>query len=373
MHHLSFFNIHKIVASNKEMKELYLHRLLQSFSLGLIGIFVPIHLMKLGYSLNQAIIYIIALYAGMLAFTPVSSKISSKLGVKHTIALSFPLYLIYFWILFYLKYPSMNYIIIGLIYGIANVIYWISLNSDFSRNSHKIKLGKEFSILSVIPMIAGIIAPIIGASIITYVGFNVLMLLIALILILSYVPFFMSKDYSFSFDYKFSKLFDRKYHILFRDFLVKGILFGSNGAWPLYVFIVFGSKGVMNVGLAATLGSIGAMLFTLTIGKLSDKYDKVKILRIGGLTNLFIWTLAIFFRSPTSVMVLSLVKGFFFIMIDMPMFLIACEQTDKKNNLEFMTLREIGLSIGRLFLFIIILLLPMTLKFQIAFLMSSIS
>ncbi|MCD6398999.1 MAG: MFS transporter [Candidatus Aenigmarchaeota archaeon] len=371
--HINFLNIHRLVSLSKEMKEIYLNRLLQSFSLSLIGMFVPIHLMRIGYSLNQAILYLIMLYGGMMIFIPFASKISSKIGIKHTIAITFPAWLLYFYLLFSLKFPSPLFLLIGAIYGFANVVYWVPLNSDFSRNSHKMRLGTEFGILKAIPLLVGAFAPMIGAVVITFFGFDNLIAVVCILLGVSLIPLFLTGDYKFNFGYSLKKMFDKKHLIFFKDFFMKGILFASNVIWPIYVFVSFGSKGVIDVGLAATLGALGSMFFTLIIGRMSDKYSKMKLLKIGGLSNFFIWILAIVFVSPLSIMILSFIKGFLFVLIDLPMFVIACEQTNNRNNVEFMAFREFGLCLGRLSLLLIILFVALEIRFFVVFLLAALA
>ncbi|MCD6477976.1 MAG: MFS transporter [Candidatus Aenigmarchaeota archaeon] len=370
--HTNFLSIRKI-GLNKEIKEIYLNRFLQSFSLGLIGIFVPIHLMRIGYSLNQAITYLIMIYLGMMIFVPLASKISSIIGIKHTISITFPIWILYFYLLFSLKFPDSDYLLIGMLYGLANVIYWVPLNTDFSSNVEKIRIGEEFGIMRIIPFLTNMISPLVGAFIITYMGFDNLIIVVCLLLLISLVPLFLTKDYKFKFGYDWKKMFNKKHFVFLGDFIMKGIIFGSNVLWPIYVFISFGSRGVINVGLAASFGAIGSIIFTFFVGSLCDRYDKVKLLKMGGLANFVVWTSAIIFVSPMAVLLLSFIKGLLFILIDMPMFIIACEQTDNKNNIEFMSFREIGLCTGRLIILALAFLSILSLKFPTVFLVASIA
>jgi MFS family permease len=80
-------NIQKLFAS-EEVNEVYLTQALRAFSFALIGIYVPLHLYELGFSL-QITGLLFASYGFMrAAFTPVTVWLVSLYGPKHIMSVS---------------------------------------------------------------------------------------------------------------------------------------------------------------------------------------------------------------------------------------------------------------------------------------------
>jgi len=65
--------------------------------------------------------------------------------------------------------------------------------------------------------------------------------------------------------------------------------------------------------------------------------------------------------------------GFVIILIDLPLFVLACERAKKENPTEFMVFREFGLHIGRFALLLPLFLFPLMIKFRFAFLLAALA
>ena len=73
---------------NKELGELYASVAIRFFALAMIGVFTPIYLIKLGYSLPAVAGFfgLVAVFHGGSVF--LAGWLSSKYGLKHTILIS---------------------------------------------------------------------------------------------------------------------------------------------------------------------------------------------------------------------------------------------------------------------------------------------
>src|SRR5680860_321733 len=86
LHHNNH-HIHQFL-KNKEMNEMYLSYGIFNFALGLISVFIPIYLYKIGYSIPLILFFFFLNSLAFVAFSYLGVKIVSRLGVKHTMLLS---------------------------------------------------------------------------------------------------------------------------------------------------------------------------------------------------------------------------------------------------------------------------------------------
>lgn len=372
--HQHFFNIHRLLKIKSELGEVYLNRIIQSLALSMVGIFVPIYLINLGYSLNLVMLFLTVMYLSSIISAPISAFINSRIGIKHTIGLSFPFLIFYLLLIFSIKTFNWPIILIAIVYGIYISLYWIPLNSDFAKNSDKLHRGTEIGYLMALPTFVAVIAPLMGGWIINNYGFNELIIIVFVLLFLSIIPLFMTSDYKSKLGYEWKRMINRENLLFFREFIAKGMLYASVIIWPIFVYYVV--KDYLLIGFAVTLTGLGATIFIMTIGKLSDRISKLSLLKIGGIVNGIIWLLVFFIYvsagevTTSQVFIISFLKGFTFVLIDIPLFSAACNQANKQSVTEFMVFREFGLHVGRILIFIaMILATTITIKFQVAFIL----
>src|SRR3990167_9426376 len=92
MHHLLLWKILR----NREISEIYAMMSLRVMAMSLISIFVPIYLYTLGYDIPSILLFFIVISMSHMLMSPVSAKISSKIGLKHCMLLSFLFYFLYY-------------------------------------------------------------------------------------------------------------------------------------------------------------------------------------------------------------------------------------------------------------------------------------
>lgn len=361
-------HLHFLSKIKNEIQEIYLNRMIHAFALSLISVFVPIYLLNLGYAFNLVLIYLISEYLAFLVFSPISAFLNKKLGVKHTIFLNIPFLLLHFSLLFTLQSFNWPLIFIGISLGISKGLYWISINSDFATHSNKL-LGKQVGYLVSLPKIVVIITPFIGGLIILFLGMHSLIYIVSFLLLSSLVPLFLTADYKPNLKYSWKKVFSKKNIKFFDSFIAKGILFVSGLIWIFFIHSIV--ETYSKIGLAVTLGALGAALFTILIGRLSDKYSEKKLLKFGAFSNAFFWLILLFVTTELQIFILAFFKGILFVLISIPLFILACKEAKKENVTEFMVFREIGLSCGKILPILILLFIPQ--KFMFTFIMASLA
>lgn len=151
---------------------------IQSFALSMIGIFIPIYLLTLHYSVSQVLLFFITHYSFLLVFAFVAIYTASHIGLQQTIIARFPFLFAYFVLLYLLPSVKIPLFAIALLGGLASAFYWIPLHILFTRNAEKKDVGASTGKLFAFPKLASIAGPLIGGYTAAIFGFNILIVIV---------------------------------------------------------------------------------------------------------------------------------------------------------------------------------------------------
>jgi MFS family permease len=378
MHIHPHINMHRLFKTKKELEEIYLNQIIQKFALTLVGIFIPIYLVSVGFGVGNALLFMLVYFIFLGAAAPINAFISSRIGLKHIILYRTPV-LITFFVLLMLINPQLNGLEMGLLRillipisamgGFSQGLYWVSINAEFVKNCDRIHSGEEVSHLIALPKLVSMVAPIIAALFLEAAGFTILFAIVIVLMFFSVIPLFLSADYKRYFSFNFSKfrLFLSR-HLFVRLFSEGTIHTVEAIIWPLFIYLRF--QDIVSVGIAATLTGLGIVIFTLIVGKLSDRIDRLMLLRLGGLTYGILCFMRFFSTSITEIYLLSFLGGIFYTLITVNLFANFCDYSKGKNILAGVSFRELWLGVGRIvLLFAVIMFLP---SIEIAFIIAGI-
>ncbi len=335
-----------------ELAEIYLHRFLRVFAFGLINVFVPVYLLKIGFSFQQVLSYLLIQYLTFMAFTPTSVVFEQKKGIRNAITWSTFILLAAFFTLFTINNYHWPIQFIAFLFGIQWALYWTPININFARNAGKrtgVRVGAYFSI----PRISLIIAPVLGAYLISFYGFNLALAFAFFTLVLSLVPLFFSKDFKIVKRVSF-KIFFKRQERYFLMFFIQGLIDSGVILWPLFVYFAFSTYS--SIGWTVSARFLISTLFPLFIGFLTDKISKKSLLAVAGLFNALVWLLVIKATTFLEFIVLSLALGASLMLINVPFFALASKKALKEGLVETIALREMLLNAGRIFGIIIAIL-----------------
>ena len=348
-HHLLHF------ALNKELSEMYITSIIRSFAFSLIGVFVPAYLLELNYPINDVFCFYIYWAVCVLVLVCFVPKIYTKIGIKHAILLSMPIFIVYFLMLYSLETYSWNLFFLALVCALANAIYWPAFHINFIRSSDKKHRGEELGMMNVFSYIAMIFAPLAGGLIITYLGFKILFGFVTLLLLVAPIPLFFTKEnypkVKFSLGYIFHKSHLRNFSVFF----VEGIILGTEGIiWAVFIFLVL--KSFISLGLLTTLLILFTTFMTFILGRMSDVMSKRKIMKVGIFSSSIVW----FFRTLASSFlhftILNSLFGIAFTFLKVPYMALFYNKASGKYPAEFVVFREVALSLGRITILLFILL-----------------
>jgi MFS family permease len=294
-----------------ELSELYVSQLLRSLGVSLIGLFTPIYLYKLGYSLVSIAAFFIAWFALRPLLDYVNGFIVAKIGPKHSMLMSSFLHVVYLGLLITLKNMHWPLALIAVVGSNALGLYLISMYVDFSKVKHSEHGGKELGYLSIVERIGGILGPLVGGLIATFYDPRYTVGLAMIILIFSTIPLFFS-----------SEAVQTNQHITFRGLDIKGHKMDylsvipytienviSVIVWPLYAAVfLLGDNTFAKLGAIATLSTLSCIVLSRYIGSVIDNRKGRKLLEFGVIINTFTHLVRPFISSVLGVLAINVIN-----------------------------------------------------------------
>jgi MFS family permease len=351
-HHFIHLNL------NRELSELYVTMALHAFAMGLIGIFIPVYLMGLGYPLKEIFLfYIVAFLSYFIVAAPIM-KIISKIGIKHSILLSSWIWIVAFTGLYLLETMAWVYLFIPVLFGVYWSFFWLAYHTDFAQNTEKIHRGEEVGIVNVIIALLSVIAPAVGGLIITFTGFQLVFVVAAILVILSSLPLFLTKEIYPPFDYKMEEQFFLGHPKSVIGFIGQG---GEKAGamrviWPLFIFTSLAT--VLSVGSVTSIALIFGLVATFIIGKFSDISDKKVLTKIGTLLHSLSWAAKLFVGNLLSFLVVDSLSRITHSLAVIPREALEYDKASEFDIPSAMVAREMSIALGAAFFFALMFLFP---------------
>jgi MFS family permease len=273
----SFF----VARPRPELKELFFFSIIFAFANSIVTIFEPVFFYTNGFSLSFIALYYFLHYTLYVLLMPFGGKFAARFGLERSLAVSLPFFVMYFLALASIpSWPSFVWLAIILL-TLHKVFYWPAYHADFAKFGDVNNRGTELSWMGLLKTGVGILGPLIGGFVALYLGFPVLFVLAAVLILLSVYPLLRTKEHYHmrAFDYfmPWRIVFDRR----FRNMTLAMMGMGENLIdlvfWPLFMFIILGTTGKLGIVSSITVGAMTLVGFF--IGELSDRYPRRKILR----------------------------------------------------------------------------------------------
>jgi MFS family permease len=274
-HHIKLHRLHYT-----EMNELYISLSLYAFAYGLVGIFVPIYLYRLGLSIPViALFFIVANISKIIAAVP-GARLVDRFGAKHGIMLSYAMIFGYILLLFMLPANSWLLFPAAILEGSAIGFFWLARHIDTARVISQNRPAGQYSTILILSAVATALAPLVGGIIATNFGINYVLELTALALLIAGYP--LLKTLEAAPDKRSARL------PLFktapkRHMMAKFAMEFQNQTailvWPLFIYLVVGTYE--KVGLIASASLLLVLLVSWFAGRLSDKGKSKQLLHTG--------------------------------------------------------------------------------------------
>jgi|SRR3989344_5535151 len=338
---------------NRELSLNYLSTSIRALVISMIGIFIPIFILTLGYDVRDVILYHIFFYVLITSLISLATKIISKVGLKFSIATSFPLLIISYLLLYSSEVYKIS-IYWSLIPSVMSFLaFWPAFQIYFAKSSDHSHRGREIGFLSSINLILSAIGPTLAALIITFFGFGILFISVSIIMLLAIIPIYGSEEKYPKSRFYFKDLYNKRRKIK------EPIIFFSEGIniicellfWPLLIYFLF--NDLLIVGYLGSVLYISILISLYLASKYSDSRKKHKLMIIGSILYAGSWIVRTAVKSLQSVLGASIGTGITSTLLDVPYSSIFYDKLSKKTTTEYVVFREIFVGFGRIFILLI--------------------
>lgn len=294
-----------------ELSELYTSTMLRSMGLSLIGIFVPIYLYKLDYSLGDIFLFLGLLFIGrVVSDIPAGYMIAFK-GPKHTMLYSYLLQIAALLLLLTLPVYQWPLWLIAVVWGVSNSLYWLAYHVDFSKVMHSDHGGKELGFMTIVERMGGIFGPLVGGVIATVFGAQYTIAAAVVLFVLAVAPLFATPEPTRTRQRLW--LSHMPLGQLKRDFVAYAALCAENSLtvslWPLYIAVViFTTNTYASVGAVTSIGVVAAILSAQVIGKIVDRHQGGVLLRWSALGMSLLHLIRPFVKGGGGVVLVNIVN-----------------------------------------------------------------
>lgn len=346
-----------------ELNEIYTVMTMRSFILGLIGIFVPIYLWKLGFTLGSILLVYAGIYFVQAILQPPMAFLIARLGPKHLIALSMPLLILNYIVLWTMPTYHWPLWLVSLTEGIALVFFWQAYHWDLSRAKSCNHATSELTSVYLLSSIAGACAPFIGGFISTQYGINYVFGIVAFLLVFTIFPLFATSEPHVTKKIDFNKLNGKKIQkqvLSFMGLCAHGAV--GQVVWPILVYLII--KTYQGVGLVSSLSMIATFAATYFIGKAADSGRRIKFIKLGSYLLSITWFLktltSTFFHIFSLDFLNNLANSLFYSSFVSEYYLHA----DEESRTEYIVVMEVAADISRFVVFMLLYFLTLYFSVQ---------
>ena len=293
----------------KELTQIYFSVALRSFAISLISIFIPLYLFQeKGLSFEQTLLFFIFYSVVFAVTTPLAAKFASRFGIKHSIIVGVPLYMLFVTLMNYSSSTIMQLLLTSASLGASQAFYWMGMHLVFFHASHPEHRGEEVGIRSGVTVLSTMLGPFIGGLLITFVGFNAVFGLTAFILSASVVVLLLNGDGYASYHFSMRTVFDPKYWKDSLFFVSRGSHVIVQGViWPLFIFFIL--KSYLSMGVIGSLMSLSSAVLFWGVGRYSDHADKRKIMRWGSVLESGMWVIMGLIKTVPQVFIVTIASS----------------------------------------------------------------
>lgn len=370
LHH--FFN-------NKEMNNFYISIAITTFAEGLISIFVPIYLYDLNYSISAIIWFYLlgSIYFVLISYF--SAKIVAKIGIKKAMLLSAPFLIIYYLGLRKIPTAPMLFYILPLFLALRTSLYNYSYHLNYIMHSERKKRGREVSFIGSLGVLMTVLAPMVGAIITTMLGFSALYIIGSAILLLGLLPLSFAQDSPPVMQFTLSRLWkniisapDKGLFLSFSCYAIESSI--GRIIWP--IFLITTLVSIEKTGFIVTLSMVITVVTFYVIGKITDHYDQIKLLRWGSVLYFFAWMGRIFADSSLKVLLIDSYKNISERVLHIPWVTYSYNIAAQRDTFQYIVSREVIFNLTRIIFLPLFMLLfyvdyfPFVITFAVAAILS---
>ncbi len=276
-----------------ELSEIYAATMMRSLAISMVGIFIPVYLYKLGYSITLIFIVFAAYFSSRVVLDFVSAFTTARIGPKHTMIIGQALQITSSAL--FLTLPAIHWplLLVGGVWGSAASFYFIPFHIDLSKIKHKNHGGKELGYVQIMEKIGQVLGPIIGGIVATMFSPRYIFLVSIVMLIAGLWPLFRTAE-----PVQLKQKLDYKTFPLHKVRMNIPAYIGLNientfclMLWPLFlaIFVLPGNAVFAKVGALLSISVVASILAARAIGQTVDNKKGRVLLRYSATINALVY------------------------------------------------------------------------------------
>lgn len=291
--------------SISEMAELYSSRMLRVMAMQMFGGFGIVYLYQLGYSLQWLAWYYVIYFGCRVLMGPLVAITVARYGPKHGTLISNILFVFAAISIALVPYFGI-YALILLIPtgGFSRSLYDACYLVDFSKVKHVDHSGKELGIMQIIERVMTAFGPIFGGVIALLFGPAIMMIAAALLMLLSAMPLFFTKEPTKIHQKLTLRHFNIK--VAWKPMIAQvaaGVDVNASGLlWNLFVIVVvFGTvtnSSYLQLGILSSVALFASVAISYIYGKLVDNHSGKTLLKFSVIGDSLVYLFRPFVSSP---------------------------------------------------------------------------
>lgn len=335
----------------------------EGLSWSMIGLFVPLYFLSLGYSLEIVFVYYIIQNLVILLASFLALYLGKHISLQKILIIRFPILLSFLYLLYNLSSAGNALYVLAILDGIQAAFFYFPLHVIFAKFVHKTEMEKETAKLMAIPQAVTMFGPLIGGFVVLVFGFKVLFALACILFVIEFLPILDTKIVAvkYKIDLKTAVVYYRKHKKYFFAEIVNNISEEIEGViWPIFVYVSL--LNVASVGAVGSLLAISTALFTYIIGKVLNKKNKLVMMKVSVFFIAIVWLLRFVFAGEMIFYVLTVLSGLAYTVFSVPYYSKIYSRAKRENTAVFFAFREIPIAIARVAVFVLAIIFAEDLK-----------
>lgn len=288
----------------RQSNQFYTTIMIRSLALGMILIFEPIYMYNyFNHSLPITLLFFGLIHGIFSLIAVLGAKIMSRFGFDWAMLISHLFFFIYY---IALTFITASYLLVPLAIiakAIGMSLFWPSYHTNFARFSKGNHQGEEVGKKNIAVILPRVLGPFIGGLILSQFNYTFLFIAVLVVLLLSAVPLFMTREknevYTDGYQKAWSRIFKKKNFHTSIAFTASSIETGINNyIWPLFMAIL--SISYISIGSITSFSLFISALFIFYMGKICDSDKRTKALNIGSFLTSIAWIIKFFVITPFS-------------------------------------------------------------------------
>ncbi len=351
---------------SRQVRELYASTLILDLAVSMVAIFEPVFLYvffsqnnDLKGTLESVFLFYLALYVVYFFLLPLGAKFAKWFGYENGIALSTIFHIGFYLSLFAINsfYPAIFLAII--FYALSKSFYWPAYHANFARFSSIGEQGRQICNLYALESVIFITGPIIGGLVLQFFDFKVLFVMASILILASSIPMLITKE-EFDpkdFDYwgSFRNLFNKDNRKSFFAYCAYGEEWIAVVIWPIFMYLIV--SNYLGLGIVSAISVFLSTTLLLFIGRLTDSFNKIKILRLGVILYFFSWLFRILTRGYLGIISVNIYSRLSRNIVSVPIIAQLYHNAQSSSVMGSIVFFELALIFGKILAMVLALLL----------------